>query len=130
MSNTQYDPKNAPDPGERLALDESERLRLAKNFHIFNRIKTPNLKGHAAFHVVIENQIAMGYGPSCRAVERLQQQGLSRHDTIHAIGSVVAKFLHESLTFQETGAAETMQSRMNAAVESLSATEWLASGDG
>ncbi|MEY4730205.1 MAG: hypothetical protein RL020_1363, partial [Pseudomonadota bacterium] len=25
MSNTQYDPKNAPDPGERLALDESER---------------------------------------------------------------------------------------------------------
>lgn len=130
MPTTFYDPDVAPNPSEWLALDEGERIRLAKDFHVSNRIKAPNLKGHAAFHAIVENQIAMGFGPSCGAIERLQQQGLSRHDAIHAIGSVVAEFLHEILTAQDVSASKSIQTRMDTAIEALSAKEWLASGNG
>jgi hypothetical protein len=63
MSSTHYDPDKAPDPKEWLALDEQERIRLAKNYHVARRIKLPNANAHAAFHAVVENQIAEGSGP-------------------------------------------------------------------
>ena len=129
MQPTYYDPENAPDPSEWLVLGESERIRLVQSFHVSARIKTPSMKAHAAFHAVVENQIATGFGPSCRATERLQKEGLSRHDAIHAIGFIVAKFLHESVTNPGAEPVDTMQSRMNAAIESLSASQWEASSD-
>jgi hypothetical protein len=129
MPITSYDPECAPDPKEWLSLAESERIRLAQSFHVSARIKTPNLQAHAAFHTVVENQIATGFGPSCRAVERLQKEGLSRHEAIHAVCSVVAKFLQEILSDPGTASTDTMQSRMNAEIESLSATQWRAGND-
>jgi hypothetical protein len=129
MRSTYYDPDSAPNPGDWLALSESERIRLVQSFHVSARIKTPSMKAHAAFHAVVENQIATGFGPSCRAAERLQKEGLSRHDAIHAIGFIVAKFLHESVTKPSSEPVETMQGRMNAAIEAPSASQWKASGD-
>jgi len=129
MPVTYYDPEHAPNPKEWLALGESERIRLAQSFHVSARIKVPNLKAHAAFHAVVENQLATGFGPSCRTVERLQKEGMSRHEAIHAIGSIVAKFLHESISGPGSESAETMQRRMNAEIESLSAAQWSAGRD-
>jgi hypothetical protein len=41
-------------------------------------------------HAVIENQIALGDEiPVQRTAQRLMDEGLDRHDTIHAIGSVL-----------------------------------------
>ena len=125
MSETYYDPEQAPDPKEWLALDEHERVRLAKNHHIAARTKLPNLKAHALFHVVVENQIAQGYGPTCRTVERLKKEGLSRHDAIHAVGSVIAEFVHDSM---QTGTGDG-QREMNARIEALSASSWKERGE-
>jgi hypothetical protein len=56
-------------------------------YHRWARVKLPNQRLHAAIHVVIENQGAMGDElPVRRVLDRRQAEGLDRH----AIGSVVA----------------------------------------
>ena len=50
-----YDPDNAPDPAEWLALEELTRIQLVEEHHRLARIKLPNLKAHAVFHAVVEN---------------------------------------------------------------------------
>ena len=54
----QYDPLEAPEPEEWLAIDEAERIHLTQDYHRRARIRLPNEKLHAVFHVVVENQIA------------------------------------------------------------------------
>lgn len=129
MPLTYYDPAKAPEPADWLALSESERMRVVQTFHAVNRIKVPHMKGHSAFHVIVENQIAQGFGPSVRAVDRLQREGLSRHDAVHAVASVVSEVSYEAMSGQSPDEAATMQSRMNAAIERLSASQWLASSN-
>lgn len=54
-------------------------------------VQLPNAKLHAITHVVVENQVLLGdETPVASTLERLRQEGLSRHDAIHAIGSVLA----------------------------------------
>lgn len=95
----QYDPLEAPDPSEWLALDEAERILLVRSHHESAGIEMPNVllhaAFHAAFHVAVENQIAMGdENPVRRALERLMAEELDRHEAIHAIGSVLAAHIH------------------------------------
>jgi hypothetical protein len=41
------------------------------------------------FHVIVENQAAQGLEtPVRRTLARLQAEGLSRHDAVHAVGSI------------------------------------------
>jgi hypothetical protein len=56
----QYDPLEAPEPEEWLAIDEAERIQLAQDYHRHARVRLPNEKLHAVFHVIVENQIALG----------------------------------------------------------------------
>jgi len=85
-----YDASKAPDPQEWLELDESERLDLVKRYI---RAKLPvgeNERLHAAAHVIVENQVAMGDVTVVPAtLARLMREGLDRHDAIHAIASVL-----------------------------------------
>jgi hypothetical protein len=49
-----------------------------------------SIRAHAANHVIVENQLAMGDATVVPAtLARLMQEGLDRHDAIHAIGSVL-----------------------------------------
>lgn len=66
----------------------------------------------------------MGFGPTVRAIARLQTQGLSRHDSVHAVGSVVASYLFEAMRDSVEGDAHSLQSEMNAAIERLDAQSW------
>ena len=52
-----YDPSRSPDPEEWLALDEGERQMLVEAYHRRARIRPPNRRLHAVFHVIVENQI-------------------------------------------------------------------------
>ena len=89
-----YDPDKPIDAEEWTALDEDERQYLVKQYHRKKRIKIPDERMHAMIHVVVENQIAMGDEiPAQETLARLMQEGLSRHDAVHAIGSVVASHL-------------------------------------
>jgi hypothetical protein len=66
--------------------------------------------------------------PVVRALARVMKQGLSRHDAIHAIGSVLAEYIYDALKLKEP--AETLRTRYYAAIERLTAAEWLNSNDG
>jgi hypothetical protein len=86
-----YDAKQQPDPQLWLALDEQERLDLAIDFHRRNHLPMGgSAKLHAAAHVVVENQLAMGDATAVPAtLKRLMDEGLDRHEAIHAVGSVL-----------------------------------------
>lgn len=121
---TRYDPEVAPDPVEWLALDEQERIQLAEAHHRAARVKLPNATVHAVIHAIVENQIAEGLEPVVRAMARLQQAGLSRHEALHAIGFVCVEHLNEALQSKGQDAASIVQTRYNAAVERLTAKSW------
>jgi Domain of unknown function (DUF1841) len=89
-----YDPDVGPDPADWLALEEGERLRQVKDYHerYDGLLAEPEI--HAAVHVVIENQIAMDdETPVRQALERLMSEGLTRHEAVHALGSVLTEMI-------------------------------------
>ena len=57
-----------------------------------------------------------------RTVSRLMRQGLSRHDAVHAIGSVLTETIHDAVTTSDDG--EVLNARYYAAVERLSGQSW------
>ncbi len=95
-----YDPQAAPDPGDWRASDERARLRAIEDYHHRAALKMPNVRMHAVIHNVVENQLAEGLPEAVAAMERLLRAGLSRHDALHAIGSVVAGQIHAMLSRQ------------------------------
>jgi len=117
-----YDPELAPNAEEWLALGEQARISLAEQFHRRARIKLPNVRIHATFHAIIENQIAEGHEPVVRALARLISTGLSRHDAVHAIGSVLAEHVYDLLKDKPTS-GDPMAS-YDAAIERLTADSW------
>ena len=119
-----YDPSIPPEPKAWLDLDELERIRLVEVFHRKQRARPPKIKAHAAFHAIVENQLAEGVESVVRAMSRLNGEGLSRHDALHAIGSVLAEQMHDLITVRAGDSPEMAQSRYDAAVERLSAAEW------
>ena len=78
-------------------------------------------------HVVVENQLALNDEPVVRALDRLRKEGLSRHDAVHAIGSVVAEHIYDLLKHKD--APETSRARYYAAVERLTVATWRDSSD-
>jgi hypothetical protein len=91
-----YDPLEAPDPEQWLALGEQERIDLAHDYHRRARIRLPNENVHAAIHATVENQIALGdETPARRTALRLMGEGLDRHETIHAIGMVLLNHMSD-----------------------------------
>ncbi|WP_028218027.1 DUF1841 family protein [Paraburkholderia oxyphila] len=119
-----YTPDCAPTPGSWLELDEQERIALVETYHRVARIKLPSVTAHAALHVIVENQIALNLEPVVRAMHRLRNEGLSRHDAIHAISSVLAEHLFDILKTDRNDNAEASQAAYYAAVERLTAARW------
>lgn len=121
-----YDPQIAPDPEAWLALDEGERIALIEYYHREAGVDVPSLKGHAAIHAVVENQVAMGEElPVCERLRQLMAQGLDRHEALHAIMSVLAQHLVAAAT------GKVPEARMNQiyfqALKRISAKKWLGS---
>ena len=95
-----YDPDVALDSREWLALDESERLLLVEEYHRDARISMPRRarRLHATIHTIVENQLALKDQSIVRAtLQRLMEDGLTRHDAIHAVGSVLAEHIYDLL---------------------------------
>jgi hypothetical protein len=95
-----YDPEKSPDPKPWLASDEGERITLVSDYHRRKRFILPAPDLHAVIHVIVENQLALGDAVVVATLGRLVADGLSRHDAIHAIGSVLAEYLYELLRDQ------------------------------
>ena len=90
-----YDPGKSRAAADWLELDEAERIELVSSYHRRKKIRLPNAQLHAVIHVVVENQLALGEQVVVETLARLQREGLSRHDALHAIGSVLAGDVYE-----------------------------------
>jgi hypothetical protein len=88
-----YDPSVPPDPQLWLAIDEYERIALAREFHRRHKVKVPSLDAHAATHAIVETQLAERLPSVVSALSRLLAGGLDRHDAIHAIGCVLMEHI-------------------------------------
>lgn len=118
-----YNPEQAPDPETWLSLDEGERIDLIRAYHVAKRIKMPNVTLHAAFHGVVETQLAMPDQEPVRAtLRRLMSEGLTRHETVHAIGEVLAEHMMAVLRQQQPESPG--QSDYFAALRRLTAQSW------
>lgn len=93
----QYDPETEPRAGDWLGLDERDRIDLAALYHRREGTSLPNAQLHAAIHVVVENQLALGEAVVMETLARLQSEGLNRHDAVHAIGSVLIEHVEKLL---------------------------------
>jgi hypothetical protein len=92
-----YNPLKTPKPDDWLALDESERIYLVEVHHKRARVKLPNAPMHAIVHVTVENQLAEGYEVVRETLDRLMDEGLDRHDAIHAISTVLFDYMNNML---------------------------------
>jgi hypothetical protein len=124
-----YDADETPPAEAWLALDEGERIQLIEAYHRSVRADIPRKarRLHASIHTVVENQLALNDEPVVRAFARLRRDGLSRHDAVHAIGSVVAEWLYDLQKDQHT--PDSARAHYYAAVERLTAATWRASSD-
>jgi hypothetical protein len=56
---------------------------------------------HVVTHQIVENQIASNNPPeTAQSLARLMQQGLTRHEAVHEIGSVLARDIFEIMKSQ------------------------------
>lgn len=119
-----YDPDLTPDPARWLGLDEGVRMLLARKFHDAAGVRLPKPELHYAMHVVVENQIAEGFPAAANAMRRLQGEGLSRHDALHAIAAVVAQRLFGMLKDGDPQKSQAFSAEYSAELDKLTAQDW------
>lgn len=100
---------------------------MVEAYHRKARVELPNVAMHAAIHAVVENQIVEGDEPVVRATSRLTSAGLSRHDAVHAVGSVLAEHMFD--LFNGDSASANPMVDYDAAIERLTAESWRRGGD-
>ena len=93
----EYDPDRGPEADEWLDLDEQGRMILVEDYHRRHRIRMPSVEGHAVIHTIVENQLVLEEPVVVATFARLRNEGLDRHDAVHAIGSVLASHMHALL---------------------------------
>jgi hypothetical protein len=120
---TTYDPEKDLQVDEWLAMDEAERVDAVEAYHQRQRIRLPNARLHAATHAVVENQIALGEGAVLETLARLRSEGLTRHEAVHAIGSVVVDQIFDALKGDPGAQSDPGASYLDR-VRRLSADEW------
>ncbi len=118
-----YDAARAPDAARWLRADERRKQRAVEKHHdkLGGHPAAPDPRLHAVMHVIVENQIAAGEPKEVPAtVSRLMAAGLTRHEAVHAVGSVVAKEVWQVLREHRRFDREWMAG----ALESLEPEPW------
>ena len=91
-----YEANEQPHSQVWLELDESERIDAVMDYHRRTRVKLENPELHAIAHVVVENQVVLGEATSVPAtLDRLMDEGLDRHEAIHAIASILMSIVSD-----------------------------------
>ncbi len=86
-----------PDPAFWNRLSEEEQIRAIIQHHRVRSIRVPDLRLHALAHLLVEQQLASRKAPAANAaLSRLLEDGLSRHEAVHAIGWVLTATLNEA----------------------------------
>lgn len=120
-----YNPDTSPTPTDWLRTDEGDRIELVAVYHRGKKTELPNARLHAVIHVVVENQLALGEEVVVDTLSRLQAEGLSRHDALHAIGSVLAENLYELMREEDASTGALYQQYLER-LQRLTAKNWRA----
>jgi hypothetical protein len=120
-----YDPDRSLPPTDWLETDEAERIELVASYHRRKKIRLANAQLHAVIHVIVENQLALGEEVVLDALARLQSEGLSRHDAVHAIGFVLAGDVYELMQENADATGDTYR-RYLERLQKLTAENWKA----
>jgi hypothetical protein len=120
-----YDPDTPRHSADWLQTDEGERIELVSSYHRRKKVHLPNAQLHAVVHVVVENQLALGEEVVVETLARLQREGLSRHDALHAIGSVLAADLYELMQESSEATGEAYRRYLDR-LRKLTAKHWRA----
>ena len=100
----QYDAIEQPDSEIWLDLDETERVDLVIDYHRRIGVQLENPELHATAHVVVENQVALGDAtPVPETLDRLMDEGLDRHEAVHAIGSILMRIMFDAVHKPDDG---------------------------
>ena len=92
-----YNPLEAPNPADWLALPDEDRFAAVEAFHVQAELAIGYRRTHCSMHVTVENLVAKA-GATLAAstdsmvavnLERLVKEGLDRHEAIHAIMDVI-----------------------------------------
>ncbi len=121
-----YDPSEGPDPAGWLEADEMDRTTAIRYYHTRAKDRAENPRLHAIMHLIVENQLAEGMETTRSNLDRLCRDGLSRHEAIHAIGSVVAEDIFEILQSKKPHDQKAYARKL----EALVASEWRPDRDG
>ena len=121
-----YDPITEPNAEEWGSLDEGEQIELVRQYHRRAGVKLPNASVHATIHTVVENQIALGgETPVRRTIDRLQAEGLNRHEAIHAVGLVLAEHMYDLINSPpEQNPEQDSNKPCWSSLEELTAENW------
>jgi hypothetical protein len=118
-----YDPLRAPASQEWLDMGELSRIALVENYHRRAGIRLPNVRLHATFHVIVENQAALGdETPAAKTLERLMNEGVDRHEAIHAVASVLSGHIADVLS--GSSLPSDPNAPYHAALEKLTVESW------
>lgn len=114
-----------------MAHSEEERLDLVRRFHEREGElpEDANAELHAVCHVTVENQVALGdETPVADTLDRLVDEGLNRHDAIHAIAGVFMEHLWKRQKALDEGRATPGDSTLTEDyfedVKTLTAQQW------
>ena len=120
-----YDANEQPDSEIWLELDEAERIDAVMDYHRRTGVKLENPELHALAHVVVESQIALGEATSVPAtLDRLMDEGLDRHEAIHAIGSILTRIVYE--VAREADDGSEINAKYSRELAKLTAAGWRA----
>ena len=105
-----YDPEVEPEPKLWLEAEESERADAVLDYREANETDLSNVLLHGHFHAVVETQVAMDDEiPVAETFRRLMTDGLSRHETIHAVGWVLSQHIFDAVHNSTDGVELDMQ---------------------
>ncbi len=98
-----YDPQVAPDAETWLGMGEEAQISIVREYHKTCAPERLKEDLHAAFHVMIENQLAQNEEPVQETLERLTKDGLDRHEAIHAMCAVLIEHKYDIVHRGSTG---------------------------
>ncbi|MCF7972379.1 MAG: hypothetical protein K9N55_01045 [Phycisphaerae bacterium] len=118
-----YDALEAPASDQWLELDEQDRILAIEAFHDACEEELPDTKMHSIIHAIVENQLAENLLETHRTLKRLMDEGLDRHNAIHAIGSAVAQHMFELMG--NTTKPKEANAKYSKMLNDLTADKWL-----
>jgi len=119
-----YDADQGPDPTAWLGLDEATKIDLVVEYHRRHRPRTPRVRLHATFHTIVENLVAANEPVVVETLKRLRNEGFSRHEVVHAIGSVLAAQVYDALKREHSDGGKDPNQAYAIALRKMTAETW------